>query len=158
MNKKKALVGAVLIVALSVLTVSVSAKLNFATHLSGDEAGVDTKAQGQAIFHLSKDGTELKYKLIAANIENITMAHIHFAPAGQNGPIVVWLYPSTPPAQLIPGRFNGVLAIGTITASDLIGPLAGLPLDALITNMTADNTYVNLHTAQNTAGEIRGQI
>ena len=39
------------------------------------------------------------------------MAHIHLAPTpGANGGIVVWLYPSGPPASLIPGRSDGVLA------------------------------------------------
>ena len=28
------------------------------------------------------------------------MAHIHMNVPGQNGPIVVWLYPSTTPAEL----------------------------------------------------------
>lgn len=68
---------------------------NFRTHLSGDEEvqPVATRAQGQAIFQLSKDDSELSYKLIVANIENVLMAHIHLAPAGQNGGVVVWLYP-----------------------------------------------------------------
>lgn len=133
---------------------------NFSTHLSGGEEvpPVETKAEGQAIFMLSTDGNELYYKLIAANIEDILQSHIHLAPEGTNGPIVTWLYPSTPPAILIQGRFNGVLAEGTITAADLTGPLAGQPLSALISEMEDGNTYVNVHTLQNPGGEIRGQI
>jgi hypothetical protein len=59
---------------------------NFRAHLSGDEEvpAVDTRARGQTIFQLSKDGSELSYKLIAANIENITQAHIHCGAAGVN--------------------------------------------------------------------------
>lgn len=147
---------------------------NFVAHLSSDEE-VNTipdfysRAQGQAIFHLSKDGQSIEYKLISSNIENIWQAHIHLAPAGANGSIVVWLYPSGPPAQQIPGRFSGVLARGTITAANLIGPLAGQGLDDLVAAMLAGNTYVNVHTNDlvnpaNTGpgdfpgGEIRGQI
>jgi hypothetical protein len=132
----------------------------FVTHLSGDEEvpPVDTKAQGQAIFMLSKDGTELRFILIAAKLENITMSHIHMAPKGQNGPIVAWLYPSVPPPVLIPGAFNGVLASGAITAADLVGPLEGMSLSALLTEMMSGNTYVNIHTQQNPGGEIRGQL
>jgi hypothetical protein len=75
---------------------------NFRAHLSGDEEvpAVDTRAQGQAIFQLSRDGMTLHYKLIVANIEDVLMAHIHLAPAGENGPIVVWLYPSAPPPRM----------------------------------------------------------
>ena len=133
---------------------------NFVAHLSGDGEvpPVDTLAQGQAIFHLSKDGTELEYKLIAANIENILQAHIHLAPAGVNGPVVAWLYPSAPPATLIPGRFSGVLAQGTITAADLVGPLAGAELSDLIAAMSSGAAYVNVHTTQYPGGEVRGQI
>lgn len=133
---------------------------NFRTHARGDEEvdPVDTDAQGQAIFQLSKDGEELSYKLIVANIENVLMAHIHLAPAGQNGGIVVWLYPSGPPPQPIPGRFQGVLAEGVIDGDDLVGDLEGEGLDALVAEMRAGNTYVNVHTEQHPGGEVRGQV
>jgi hypothetical protein len=134
--------------------------LNFRGHMTPEQEVhvVESKATGQAVFQLSKDGTELSYKVIVANIENVIMAHIHLASAGVNGPVVAWLYPSSPPAQLIPGRSNGVLAQGTITAANLVGPLAGQPLSALVDAMKEGGTYVNVHTSQYPPGEIRGQI
>jgi hypothetical protein len=134
--------------------------LSFKAHLSGDQEvpPAETNATGQTIFKLSKDGTELEYKLIVANIENVTMAHIHVAPAGANGGVVAWLYPDSAPPQLIPGRTNGVLAEGIITSADLVGSLAGASLQDLIDLMTAGQTYVNVHTSQYGGGEIRGQI
>jgi hypothetical protein len=134
---------------------------NYTASLKGENEvpAVDTNAQGQAIFQLSKDGTELSYKLIVANIYNVHMAHIHLAPAGQNGGVVVWLYPDAPPAQLIEGRFSGILAEGTITSDDLVGALAGQSLEALIAEMDTGGAYVNVHTTPaNPGGEIRGQI
>lgn len=134
---------------------------NFRAHLAGrNEVPADTgsQGQGQAIFQFSKDGAELSFKLIIANIENVTMAHIHLAPEGTNGPIVLWLRPSAPPPQLIPGRFDGVFVEGTVTAANLVGPLAGMTLDDLRAAMEAGNTYVNVHTSQFGGGEIRGQI
>jgi hypothetical protein len=137
---------------------------NFRAHLAGDGEvpAVDTLAQGQAIFQLNEDGTELHYKLIAANIDNLFMAHIHMGPADGTGPIVVWLYlhpqPANPMDGLIEGRFDGVLAEGTITADDLTGPLGGGSLGDLLEAMRAGNTYVNVHTLQNPSGEVRGQI
>jgi hypothetical protein len=131
---------------------------NFRAHLNGDGAGVETLGQGQAIFQFSKDGDELYYKLILANIEDVTMAHIHVAPQGQNGPIVLWLYPDAPPPQLIEGRFDGVLAEGTVTADDLVGPLAGGSLDDLTMAIDEGRAYVNVHTTQHPGGEIRGTI
>jgi len=134
--------------------------LNFRAHLSPDQEvhEVESQATGQAVFQLSKDGTELSYKLIVANIENVTMAHIHLAPAGVNGGVVAWLYPASAPPQLIPGTSNGILAEGTITVSSLVGPLAGQPLSALVDAIKEGRTYVNVHTSAYPAGEIRGQI
>jgi hypothetical protein len=135
-------------------------KRTFVAQLSGAEEvpEVDTRARGQANFHLSQDGTALSYTLVVANIENVIQAHIHMAPIGVNGPVVAWLYPSGPPAMLIEGRFNGVLAEGVITATNLVGPLAGASLEDLIDAIRAGNTYVNVHTVQFPGGEIRGQI
>jgi hypothetical protein len=162
MNRKKILLS-ILVIALLVLgasTAFANENRNFGTNLSGAEEvpPVETLARGQAIFQLSKDGTELSYKLIVANIENVIMAHIHVGPAGENGPVVAWLYPSGPPPQLIEGRFDGVLAEGVITAADLVGPLAGASMDDLIDAIRAGNTYVNVHTSQYPPGEVRGQI
>jgi hypothetical protein len=134
--------------------------LNFRAHLSSSQEvhAVDSEATGQAIFQLSKDGTFLSYKLIVANIENVTMSHIHLAPAGVNGGVVAWLYPSAPPAKLIPGKTNGILAEGTITGANLVGSLSGKPLSSLIDALKAGGAYVNVHTSAYPAGEIRGQI
>jgi hypothetical protein len=141
---------------------------NFAVHLSGDEEvpARATLAQGEAIFHLSKDGTELHYMLIVANIENVVASHIHLGPVGVNAPVVAFLYGPAAPGG---GRTDGVLAEGTITAVNLIGPLAGHPFSDLIAAMETGNAYVNVHTNDgldpvNTGpgdfpgGEIRGQI
>ena len=135
--------------------------MNFRAHLSGDQEVPlpnSSLAQGQANFQLSKDGTELSYKLIVANLEDLHMAHIHLAPAGSNGGVVVWLYPSAPPAVMLPGTTNGILAEGVIRAGNLRGALANKPLSALIDAMSAGNTYVNVHTMLFPGGEIRGQI
>jgi hypothetical protein len=118
----------------------------------------DSLARGQAVFRVSADGTSIHYRLIVANIENVTQAHIHLAPAGVNGPVVAWLYPDGPPAQLIPGRSSGVLAVGTITDADLVGLLAGQTVSDLVARMDAGEAYVNVHTSQVPPGEIRGQI
>lgn len=132
----------------------------FTTSLSGTEEVPpnDSQARGRAVFHLSKDGTELSYRLIVANIEDVTQAHLHLAPAGSNGAVVAWLYPPAPPAQLIPGRTHGVLATGTVTADDLVGPLGGATFDQLVDAIVNGSIYVNVHTQQFPGGEIRGQL
>jgi hypothetical protein len=123
-------------------------------------------ARGQAIFMLSADGTTIEYRLIVANLENPIAAHIHIAPEGVNGPVVAFLYGPTVPGG---ARTSGVIATGTITAADLVGPLAGLSLSDLVAAMDAGDAYVNVHTNDGDpsttggpgdlpGGEIRGQI
>lgn len=129
---------------------------DYKAHLSGAQEVPpnDSKARGTALFTLSADGTQLNFKLIVANIVNVTASHIHLGAAGVNGPVVALLYQAGAPD----GRADGVLAQGTITAANLTGPLAGQPLSALITAIEADDTYVNVHTISIPGGEIRGQI
>lgn len=168
-------IGVVFVIGLAAVAVAVAgANRNWSTHANGAmEVPVrDTRAQGQAIFHLAKDGESIAYKLIASNIDNVFMAHIHLR-VGTNptGPPVVWLYPSTTPGPAAPGggRTDGVLAEGTITRANLVGALAGQPLSALVDAMNAGQTYVNYHTSDGVApadtgpgdfpsGEIRGDI
>ena len=137
-----------------------SSQRNFRAHLNGDQEvpPVETLAQGQALFQLNQAGDAIHYKLIVANIEDVRMSHIHLAPAGSNGGVVAWLYPEGPPPVVIPGRTDGVLAEGTITAADLVGALEGGSIADLVDEMMAGNTYVNVHTLAVGSGEIRGQI
>lgn len=69
------------------------------------------------------------------NVADPTMAHIHFAPVGVPGPIV---FPFDDPANI-----DAVW--DDLTLDDAIRLLAG-------------GGYVNVHTAENPAGEIRGQL
>ena len=141
---------------------------NFVAVLSGDEEvpARDSRARGVAIFHFDAASSSISYRLIASNIENVVASHIHVAPAGANGAVVAFLAGPFAPGG---GRTDGVLATGTITAANLIGPLAGHPLSDLLAAMRAGNTYTNVHTNDgvdgvNTGpgdfpgGEIRGQI
>jgi hypothetical protein len=138
-----------------------------AAHLSGanEEPARDTKASGNAVFQLSEDATELDYRLIVANIDNVVAAHIHRGPEDVNGPVVALLYA----AAAAGGPEGGVIATGTITAADLSGPLAGQPLSALVDVIEAGDAYVNVHTNNGVAptnegpgdfpgGEIRAQM
>jgi len=140
---------------------------NFAVHLSGDEEvpARATLAQGEAIFHLSKDGTALHYKLIVANIENVVAAHIHCGAVGVNGPVGVNLFIGAPGG----GRFDGILAQGTIAAPNPGNACGWVTLADVIAAMNGGNTYVNVHTNDGVApintgpgdfpgGEVRGQI
>ncbi len=167
---------AALVVAALSLSVAVSIPLisdvpdskNFVAHCQSENEvpARDSNAQAEAIFQLSKDGSELSYKLVVANIDNVVAAHIHVAPAGVNGPIVVFLFGN---ASAGGGRTQGVIGDGTVTAANLIGPLTGMPLSALVTALRNGGAYVNVHTNDGVApantgpgdfpgGEVRAQV
>ena len=126
----------------------------------------ETNARGTAVFDVADDNLSIDYKLVVANIDNVVAAHIHVAAAGVNGPVVAFLYGNVPAGS---GPNAGKIAEGTITAAELVGPLAGQPLSALLDAIAAGNTYVNVHTNDgidptNTGagdfpgGEVRDQI
>lgn len=152
-------IRSIVVVAILVLAGMPSAsaqKGTFTANLSGGEEvpPVSTLAHGEAIFRLTFDDSGLQYRLIVANIEAVTQAHIHLGLPGQNGPVVAFLFGFEPGGVFV----NGTLAQGIITAGDLTGPLAGMSLDDLLDAIRAGNTYVNVHTLANPPGEIRGQI
>lgn len=158
-----------------------NADFNMGTHLTGAEEVIDndphpsvSRAQGQAIFRVNADETVVRFRLIAANIENVTMAHIHCGRPGENGPPAMWLYPVIGPAGAPGaaggGRFSGVLASGTFSPGGVMCLEANVGEDmSLLDAMRAGLTYVNVHTSDGDAtpntgpgdfpgGEIRGQI
>ena len=146
---------------------SVQQQRNYRARLTGDQqvpAPIDTPAIGQTLIHVSDDGTSLEVLVMVARIVNVIGAHIHLAPPGANGPIVASFIPDTAGflanGALIstPINVEGVLVRGTITAADLVGPLAGQRLKALIDAINSGNTYFNVHTSAHQPGEIRGLI
>lgn len=117
--------------------------------------GVTTDATGRAWIRVGANS--VTYSVEVENLSNITMSHIHIAPTpGGSGPPGVWLYPSSPPAELIPGVTTGVLASGTFTADDFVGPLEGMAIAALVTAIDQGRAYVHVHTEAHPGGEITG--
>jgi len=157
-----------------------NADFNLGTHMTGAEevftpvppstaTPADSRAQGEAIFRVSADGSSVDFRLIASNIDNVIMSHIHCGNPGANGPIRMWLYPvigpTGAPGPSGSGPQNGVLASGTFNPRGVTCPDGTPLLDA----MRAGRTYVNVHTNDGVAppntgpgdfpgGEIRGQL
>ena len=169
------IVLAALLVALVVAGIAVATSQKHFRVIAAGEFEVpirDSPALGRANFYVGQGGETLGYRLSVTKIENVTQAHIHLAPPGANGDIVVWLYPSTAAGPAAPpggGPVNGSIAQGVITAANLIGPLAGMEISDLIEELQSGNAYVNVHTNDgvdpaNTGpgdfpgGEIRGNF
>ena len=141
---------------------------HFVTTLDGDSEipdSVDTRASGQLTLQVSEDGEKISFTLTVASLDNYLAGHLHVGADDEAGPVVAWLFPIKPypfsdfiDDPLLPGTSNGVLAKGVITADNLVGPLEGMDLDALISELKKSNVYANLHTSQFPAGEIRGNF
>jgi hypothetical protein len=132
----------------------------FTAKLSGSNEvpSVTTAGSGIAIFQLSADGKSIHYQVNLKHMNSVMGAHIHNGKQGENGPVVADLF-GTPSMSGPPtGAVNGQLAKGTLTSSDLTGPLAGKQISALAHMIKSGEAYVNVHTTQNQNGEIRGQI
>ena len=125
----------------------------------------DTQARGVATFKVSADGTEIEYRLVVANIENVFAAHIHCGDADDVAPVGVTLFMGAPAS----GPVNGVLATGTITEPDAGNTCGWADLEDVIDAFESGNAYVNVHTSDGVdppdtgpgdfpGGEIRGQI
>jgi hypothetical protein len=79
-----------------------------------------------------------------------TMAHIHEAPPGVNGPVRFDILANT----------TQTFTNGNVVTRVISGVLGGTQTEreALLAAMMAGNTYVNVHTTNFPAGEIRGQL
>ena len=157
MKKVRFILVFTLIALLAVAGSAMARPLNFRAHLSGGQENppVATTATGQVVFQLDSSGTNLSFKLIVANIENVFASHIHCGPVGVNGPVGVTLFSGPPDG----GRVDGILSQGTISAPNPGNACGWTTLDDVVSAMSSGNTYVNVHTNPGfPPGEIRGQI
>ncbi len=123
---------------------SFSARLTSAAEVPAP--ATPTSAHGTAHFNVSKDGSTVSYKVVVnGNVAPVVAAHVHRAPVGAAGPVVVPLFP----APNVKVTNHTTIFSGTF-------PMAAYP--AFIADANAGLLYVNVHTPANPPGETRGQI
>ena len=106
--------------------------------LGGDQEipPVTTPASGSGTFIVGADKSVSGTVTVAGM--SVTVAHVHEAPAGKNGPIVFPLTRSSDTVWTVP---------------------AGAKLsDVQYESFKAGNLYFNIHSAAHKTGEVRGQI
>jgi CHRD domain-containing protein len=132
----------------------VNTATSFTATLSGanEVPPVTTAASGTAEFTIS--GGQIEYTVNVTGIENVLVAHIHTGREGQNGPVRLNLCGTGAPQPPCTSG-SGVLATGTNGTTVGDPPIT---FDELVEAMRSDSAYANVHTQQNQAGEIRGQI
>jgi hypothetical protein len=99
-----------------------------------------TGAYGMAHMTFERTTGRLSYALRVTGIPSATAVHIHRAPIGANGPVVFDLLGSWVLSDATP--LNGSVYLNATQVADLF----------------AGNYYVNVHTAANPGGELRGQL
>ena len=134
-------------------------QVTFHIDLTGSQqvGPVTTDAFGMATVRLIDNGTAISFRVIVCDIVNVTASHIHVGAAGTNGPVIIpfihGVLFSTPDGCK-------TLAEGTRSAADLNTQASPsiTSWNDFVKALLAGNTYINVHTAANPSGEIRGQL
>lgn len=148
---------------------------SFTANLTPEQEGTSTLSQnnssatGNAVFNVSSDNTMINYVVTATNLSSaFSAAHLHCAPIGQTGQVIVPLMLSS---SITPATTNGtasttgndVTLSGSIMESDILPAAMSCnpnikTLSHLIQAMREGQIYVNIHTQNYPMGEVRGQL
>lgn len=104
---------------------------------------------GEATVTISDDESTVSWEITYSGLTGDPAAgHIHVGPADGTGPVMI------PFASVSATGSSGSFAAADYTTGD------GLPADwaGVLDAIRDGNAYVNIHTAANQAGEIRGQL
>ncbi|GAB4185931.1 MAG: hypothetical protein Tsb002_10000 [Wenzhouxiangellaceae bacterium] len=137
---------------------AITGELNFTTTATGAQEVPANNSRARAIANLalSDDGSRLLVDVdLRRGPRELQMAHLHLGAAGTNGPVVVDLLSKA----TLDTRGNRLFGFSIeLDADDLTGPLQGQPLDRLSQAIIDGDVYLNLHTTDFPAGEVRGQL
>jgi hypothetical protein len=112
-----------------------------------ETTGSTSTARGHTLIKVRNDGTiEFKTHILNKNHETFVAGHVHQAPVGVAGPIVVPLFVAPTPST----NARHIKQSGTAT------PNAGTTGANLCANPSG--YYVNYHTTMFPGGAIRGQL
>jgi hypothetical protein len=98
----------------------------------------DPDGSGEAVFTLNHGQGQICFQLTVSDIAPATAAHIHEAPPGEPGPVVVGL---TPPTG---GSSSGCVTVDRELIKDII--------------QHPEEYYVNVHNEPFPGGAVRGQL
>ncbi|MDX2146690.1 MAG: CHRD domain-containing protein [Planctomycetota bacterium] len=113
---------------------------------------VNTPATGTATLTIDRATRQFSIDLQFSGLTSPTrVAHIHRAPTGSNGPVIVGLDGINGAWAFIPVGVTSFNSNGPV-ASPFLFPAAELE------NLLSGRTYFNVHSINFPGGEIRGQI
>jgi hypothetical protein len=144
---------------------SVLSGFNEVGALNAETGAILSEGTGTLELKLDRSSQTLTFTLKYQNLSAaVTQAHIHFGKVHTPGGVMVFFCSNLPtaPAGTQPCPANGGTVTGTLTAANLLA-VAGQNVpagnfDAIADALVNDTAYVNVHTTNFPAGEIRGQI
>jgi|tagenome__1003787_1003787.scaffolds.fasta_scaffold20522998_2 hypothetical protein len=148
--RKVLLLALAALVAVAVPT-ALAASSKYKATLSGsaEQPKSDSKAKGTATFTVASNNKSIKYTIKASGLSgSVQAAHIHFGKPGKAGPVVVNICPK--PCSLPKS--------GTLTSKQFKKAPGVSSFSAAVKDLKKGQAYVNLHTKEYPAGEVRGNI
>jgi hypothetical protein len=121
---------------------------------SEESPGINTGAFGSATITVDLGARTVSYRVDVFNLPSgVTASHIHVGAVGTTGPIIVNFAPPLTAS-------NDFSYAGTVPeAQFLMRAEQGIrSADDVFQAILGGNTYVNVHSAVNPAGEIRGRL
>ena len=141
--QRKIFLTLTIVLSAMIFSITAAAQQKFSVYLNGRQEVPANNSTGNGTCFVTVNATETqvsvdcRYRNLSSNVVG---AHIHDAgPVGVNGPI----------------RFDFTFT-GSTTGT--IGPLTFNTTPAQIADMRSNKWYINIHTANFTGGEIRGQV
>lgn len=122
--------------------VALAATQSFNVPLTGAQQvpPVDTQGSGTAHLTYNPASREVTWSITYSKLSSpATMAHFHDGAQGANGPVVIWL---STKGKAVSSPIRGKV---TLTADQA-------------QQFTAGQWYVNVHSKDHPAGELRGQV
>lgn len=136
----------------------------FEARLTGAQEvpSVNTETVGKVEIRFNADETKAEFELEVRKGVRVTQAHIHCAPKGVNGPVVVFLAGFHNRGWDVDGSW---VENTTVTDANVMPPPSASACPHVIANLRdlvqairMGDTYVNVHTVANPGGEVRGQL
>ncbi len=129
----------------------------FRARLTGDQEvpPVDTAMTGKVKIQFDEAFSEAEFTLTVNDGVRVQQAHIHCAPAGVNGPIIIFLAGFHAPGWDVDGKW---ISNARFTNANIVNTACGTTLAEIAESMRNGNTYANVHTVAHPGGEIRGVI
>ncbi len=133
--------------------------------LNNESGAILSEGHGTLELRLDRRAQTLSFVLKFSNLSSpVTQSHIHFGKPHMAGGVMVFFCSNlpNPPPNTQPCPADGGTVSGTLTAANVLA-ISGQNVhagdfDALTDALESDTAYVNVHTSNFPAGEIRGQI